>query len=358
MWLVVVVVFLFLSNSFLEIKGGHHAGGGLVNPEDPCNPYLHSPEIVEKSVVIAKDILIKNPSSVSLENRLVVMVIFGGGFSDQIRLPHLRCSLRKLQLNVMPATPLDIYLWVPAKDTEPANIPDWLKAPEYDRVFLMPIPLESFRMPCGLSNDATWTVRKHFSLEYYIMGRWRMTFAIDFVRAMGYKYYLQLDDDAMINNQLNMNIVDTFKSKGYNMGVFSDHFGEPITITNGLPELTKFWLTINNFIPQGTLLEHVRGHTLANVNSDDWDRYYHPVYFLILDIDYWFTDNVQSFVSLIMKTGRDIEGRWLEQMIQNMVRLVFIPKEKVWIVNEVDVGHDRHHKASFENWCVKTGIIK
>lgn len=355
----IIVVFLLLGCCIDSqyVRGGHQ-GGGLINSADTCNPYLHNPEIVEKSVVTAKEILVKNPSAVALENRLVVMVIFGGGFNDQVRLPHLRCSLRKLQLNIMPNTPLDIYLWVPVKDAESANIPDWLKSPEFNRVFVMPIPPESFRIPCGLSDDSTWTARKHFSIEYYIMGRWRMTFAIDFVRAMGYKYYLQLDDDAMVNNQVSLNIVENFKAKGYNMGVFSDHFGEPITITNGLPELTKYWLTINKFTPRGTLLERVRGNSLANVNSDDWDRYYHPVYFLILDMDYWFGEDVQSFVSLVMKTGRDIEGRWLEQMIQNMVRLVFIPKEKVWVMNEVDVGHDRHHKASFDNWCVKTGIIK
>jgi hypothetical protein len=142
------------------------------------------------------------------------------------------------------------------------------------------------------------------------------------------------------------------------MGVFSDHFGEPLFITNGLPELVKYWLTVNLYTPKGDLVNRLEGKNLKNLSSETWDRYYHPGYFLIIDIDFWFRPEVQNFVMTILRVGRDIEGRWSEQMIHNFVRMIFIPNENVWIMNEVDIGHDRFQKSSFENWCVKTGIYK
>jgi hypothetical protein len=39
------------------------------------------------------------------------------------------------------------------------------------------------------------------------------------------------------------------------------------------------------------------------------------------------------------------------------MRLVFIPEERLLVMNDVDIGHDRHKKENFQAWCVKTGLI-
>jgi len=189
------------------------------------------------------------------------------------------------------------------------------------------------------------------------MGRWRITTGFDFIHKMGYKYYMQLDDDAMINNKIDFNIVEKFRRKEYNMGVFSDYIGEVPHVTQGLAELTRYWLSITKFTPTGPLFDHMNPKNIDGLTSKGWDRYYHPTYFLITEIDFWFSDIVQDYLTTVLQSGRDVEGRWGDQVTQNMMRIIFIPKDKVWVMTEIDVGHDRHKRSNFEQWCIKSGIF-
>ena len=45
----------------------------------------------------------------------------------------------------------------------------------------------------------------------------RLTFSLDFAKAMGYSYHLQFDDDAMLNSALAYNVVDKLKERNYLM---------------------------------------------------------------------------------------------------------------------------------------------
>ena len=333
-----------------------------------CNPLDHNEVEVAESAEMAKKLMLKNPNiNEPIPNRLAVMMLFGQGFrpatskGEQDRTLFLQCALQKLYRNMMGKTPLDIFIWIPFASME--FIPNWIKnSTLYPRTVIMPIQNKTWLVPCNLHDDAQWPLRKHFNVEYHIMGRWRLSFAFDFVRAVGYKYYLQFDDDAMLNNFLDFNLVSRFRNMSYEMGVFSDSFGEVAHIALGMAELTRYWLTVNKFQPTGLLFEHlspknIDGLVSQHGNVGGWDRFYHPGYFLIVSVDFWFSELVQDYLTTIFKSGRDVEGRWQEQLVQNMIRLVFIPREKLWVMNEVDIGHDRHKRQNFENWCVKTGII-
>jgi hypothetical protein len=174
---------------------------------------------------------------------------------------------------------------------------------------------------------------------------------------MGYKYHLQFDDDAMLNGPLRYDIVQKLRNSSISMGVFSDVIGEVAHLTLGLPELTRYWLRIRHFTPQGALFKHLRPPDLSGLSSDGWDRLYHPGYFVILSVDFWFQSEVQDYLTTVLRSGRDVEGRWQEQAVQNMIRLVFVPEEKLLVMWDVDIGHDRHKRENFQNWCVKTGLI-
>ena len=337
-----------------------------------CNPALHNTHEVLQSAQAALEILSKLPAhghkyaeEPRIQNRLAVMMLFGQGFlssSSLDRIPYLQCALKKLYKNMLPKTPIDVFIWVP--EASIGHVPSWLKnATEYPRTVVMPIVNTTWMVPCGLHDDSLWPLRKHFNVEYHIMGRWRLTFAYDFVRVMGYQYYLQYDDDACLNSFLDFNIVTKFQNSSYKMGVFSDHIGEVAHVALGIAELTRYWMTINKYLPQGTLFNHLTPKNIDGLfsnpgNFGGWDRYYHPGYFLITSIDFWFGDLVQDYLTTILKSGRDVEGRWQEQLVQNMIRLVFIPPGKLWIMNEVDIGHDRHKRLNFENWCIKDGTMK
>jgi hypothetical protein len=225
----------------------------------------------------------------------------------------------------------------------------------------MKIPVETWKIPCGLTNDSEWVLRKNFDIDYYLMGRWRLTFSLDFVKEMGYIYHLQFDDDAMINNKINYDIVQKLKKRKIQMAVSSKTADDLPSVLLGLPELTTFWLTTNSFRPIGTLNKHLKRQSLfrspTELSSKTWDRMYHPGYFMIINVDFWFDKNVQSYLTTVLRSGKDIEGRWQEQGVMNMIRLVFIVENKLLVMNDVDIGHDRRVKANFDNWCTKKGIV-
>jgi hypothetical protein len=77
---------------------------------------------------------------------------------------------------------------------------------------------------------------------------------------------------------------------------------------------------------------------------------------VIISVDWWFSERQQNYLTTVLRSGRDVEGRWQEQAVQNMMRLLFIPKERLWIAYEVDIGHDRHHPANFQKWCVEQNM--
>jgi hypothetical protein len=112
------------------------------------------------------------------------------------------------------------------------------------QVVVMPLYLKEFYRAAhhvGLGNNATWIRRYQFSYEYYLMGRfasllcnsttlaltaalhhlnrWRLTFMYDFVREMGHKFLLQVDDDTFVARKIDFNIVQAFTAKGIGMGM-------------------------------------------------------------------------------------------------------------------------------------------
>lgn len=326
-----------------------------------CNDKYHNTESVANSANKARQLLQNHPSDVPIKDRLLVMVLFSKGFVNSPemrgRLDYLRCSLLKLKANMMPTTTVDVFIWTLNTTTIVPVIPSWFNEKDFPRMNIIDIEPDTWRVPCGLIDDSKWAVRKHFDLDYYLMGRWRLSFSLDFAKEMGYGYHLQFDDDAMLNGKLDFNIVQKFREKNHLMGVFSDLIGEVPQCTLGLPELTRYWMTIKQHGPKGALFKHVNPPNMEGVSSAGWDRMYHPGYFIIINVDFWFQSEVQDYLTTVFRSGRDVEGRWQEQAVMNMMRLVFVPEPQLWVMYEVDIGHDRHNRRNFDNWCVKTGFI-
>jgi len=327
-----------------------------------CNPIPHDNISIQSAVVKGRNSLEKFDNNLPISDRLAIMILFSRGLNEKNskmnnRLEYLRCALVKLQKNLMVHTPADVYLWGLNSTDNPIVIPSWLTAKDFPRVHVMEIPDNTWKIPCGLIPDSEWAVRKHFDLDYYLMGRWRLAFSLDFAKTMGYKYHLQFDDDAMLNTPVEYNLLPKFQEKNYQMGVFSDWIGEVASVTLGLPELTAYWLKIAHYSPKGTIFQNTKPGDISGLTSDGWNRMYHPGYFLILSIDFWYSTEVQNYLNTVFRSGRDVEGRWQEQAVMNMIRLIFIPKDQVWIMNDIDIGHDRHKRQHFENWCIKTGIL-
>lgn len=332
--------------------------------ETTCNPTHHNPEAVQGTVEAAKSLIGRFPTEVAIKDRLAVMILFSRGFHPERgaganRLNYLRCALLQFQRRIAVKTPVDIYIWVlqPSGDAGKAiEVPEWLNSTAFPRVNVIGIPSESWRVPCGLLPDSQWNLRKKFDFDYYLMGRWRLTFSLDFAQAMGYEYHMQFDDDAVVLSDVDYNIVDKLRTEKHDMAVTSDLLGEVPHITLGLAELTNFWIKINKYTVQGALFSRLNPKSLAGLSSDGWDRYYHPGYWMITRIGWWYDSLPQSYLEMILRSGKDIEARWQEQAVMNMMRLVFIPEAQVHIMHKPDIGHDRHRKENYQNWCAKQGI--
>ena len=83
-------------------------------------------------------------------------------------------------------------------------------------VYTMEIQREAWFVS-SLANDTSWVGRDAFDLDYYLTGRWRLTFSLDFAHQMGYKYHLQLNDDTIINNKIGYNFIDKMMTSGVSM---------------------------------------------------------------------------------------------------------------------------------------------
>lgn len=326
-----------------------------------CNPYIHNPAQVAQAVTQAKQLLSRFPTGIPIKDRLLVNILFSQGFSNvnrnsANRLNHLRCALIKLQRGLGSNTTLDIFIWSLNTTSRPLNIPYWLNESSFPRVNVIEIPELVWRKPCGLIPDRQWVVRKNFDLDYYIMGRWRLTFSMDFAKEMGYEYTTQFDDDCVMLNSINYSLIEKLKNGRYDAVMYPDLIGEVKHVVNGLPELTQYWLRYKNFNPVGNLLKHVKGNSLTNLNMDGWDRMYHPGYFIIFRVALWHSNEVQSYLNTILRLGSDVEGRWQEQPIMNMIVMIFVPEERLLLSPDIDLGHERHKKQYFQEWCVKVGI--
>jgi hypothetical protein len=287
-----------------------------------------------------------NNQVLDYKNRLAVMFVSSHGINANST-KYLKCSLLKLQSNLLPTTPADIFLWIHSNSTY--VIPKWLSS--LKNTYIMPIHNDVWNIP-SLSNDSTWVGRDAFELDYYLTGRWRLTFSLDFAHQMGYKYHLQLDDDTFMNSKIGYNFIHRMSSQNLKIAVPYQIWQDTPEMLAGLAELTRYWLYITKFTPVGPLYEHLTPKSITGLTTDSWDRKYHPGYFTIIDLDFWFGSDVQDFLVTVLRTGRDVEGKWQEQGVINMIRLLFIPQSQVFSIQiSDDIRHDRYIKSNYENWC-------
>jgi hypothetical protein len=312
--------------------------------------------IVTDAVKNAIQLLNISNSSLNFQDRLAVMILFTKPFNDIKRSKLLKCSLRKLISNMM-NTPLDIYVF--NKREHVLNTPEWLQGIR-QYVHIMNIHDESWKFPCNLQDHRLWIGYKKFELDYYLMGRWRLTFQMEFLRAMGYSYFLQYDDDTMLNSIIKMNIVNHFRNNQILFGASTYYGREQAMVVDNLAEMTKEWIIMTRFEPQGPLVKHIQSfHGISTFNSTTWDRMIYLGFFIILDVNHWFNNHyLQDYLKYILQSGKDITNRWQEQAVQNMIRLLFIPENKVWIARDAEIGHDRFSKIKFRKWCMLTGIVR
>jgi hypothetical protein len=343
-WTVAVYVLASASMMTATASGHQNTASSLLDRLDPSNSHIILRGGDEDWVTVGyqeelntlttglKDAF--GPQKVSqLVDTLAVMIVFSYSFeqpftSSQVdRLAHLHCSLYHLANNIAPYTKLDVYLWVAAREI--SRLPSFMRTLP-GMVYIVPIPESSWQDPPGTTFNVNWNYASVHDQDYYLMGRWRNTFAFAFVREMGYQYMLQLDDDTFAYDEFPFDIVQRLRNLGSVMGIRSALKWEPADLVAGLPELARYWMVTRNVsVPIGPLFELLTPPNISGLYSGGWDPLTFQGCFVIFDINFWFHEVVQDFVNLVLKTGSDAEQRWNDQSVQNMVRLLFVPWDSV-----------------------------
>jgi hypothetical protein len=283
------------------------------------------------------------PNSLT-RDRLAVMILFSFPIESNgthAQFPALHCSLQNLYNYVKPHTPLDVFLWVNASTVQ--HLPDWLLH-DFEDLHIMAIDENSWQISPLLARTYLWTFSLNFSAGYHLMGRWRLSFAPDFAHRMGYKYMMIMDDDLFFNSAtaFNFNLVHTFNSERTALAYRNKKQIEIGEVVDGLPELVKYWMVTRNVTkPWGPLMDDFTPNSLASVSSENWNRETYGNSFYVVNLDFWFEPPVQDFLDLVFNTGGDMMQRWNEQGVMNMMRILFLPKEHVYIFPQNTMLHEK-----------------
>lgn len=334
------------------------AGNGTTSSAVGCPRDVVFPEDVAGAVGAAKDLLsrLRYPNiKTDLKDRLAIHMLNSVGFSsgrlDEIRQNVVRCNLMVMQQRVLPHTPYDLFMW-----TADGIVPPWLNETHFQRIFVMKIPQRAWSVPCGLRPRSEWVGYPGFATDYFLMGRWRLAFAPAFSRAMGYSYFAHWDTDAVPSEELSVNIVDAMREGGgRDMGVYSGQGGagtEKASMLLGIAEFAAFFMHSEGYLnPEGPIFKHVSPASLSGLNSAGFDRQYFRGFFTVLSVDFWFKPIVQRFLNLVMIMGKDIEMRWQEQGVINMMRLLFVPEARLFTLNS-GIFHEHSQRIVFSKMCL------
>lgn len=201
-------------------------------------------DVIESDIPMLRHLLnsqLAESERENIHNVLAVMIIFAFRLEMPInlqmhrRLAYLHCALSKLFANVGRFTPIHVYLWV--QESSIPYLPSWINE-MFPEVIVVSIPPSSWMMPTDSGDREKWNYGSYHD-DYFLMGRWRLTFAMSFVKSMGYEYILQMDDDTFFMDEIAFNIVSHFRDRNLVWGLRNRKFMEIPFITEGFAELTR-----------------------------------------------------------------------------------------------------------------------
>jgi hypothetical protein len=105
-------------------------------------------------------------------------------------------------------------------------------------------------------------------------------------------------------------------------------------------------ITRNYLTPAGPLFENVATGNITGLHGEGWNRQIVSGNFMLFDVGFWFEPAVQDFMQLVHSTGSDMNMRWQEQAVVNMVRLLFLPGERVHAFPQHQSLHQKVHDAA------------
>lgn len=228
-------------------------------------------------------------------------------------------------------TPLQPYIFH-QDDNVPRGLEDRVNAvgTHFTTVFVQ-LRADDYVLPVGgwlPTNDTRkWTGAG--PAEYRQMGHWRLTYPFKFVRTMGHPYLLFLDLDSFVRESVPFDLLAEVEARRapFAYRVLSR---EPRSVSQALAELARYYIVSTETVPSKLLWDDcvppdMRG--LYSAHEDDaggWQRTVLYGNFVMVSIDFWFREEVQQFLQLVLLSGDHVVKRWNEQGVLGMVRLLFV----------------------------------
>ncbi|KAG2497299.1 hypothetical protein HYH03_004882 [Edaphochlamys debaryana] len=279
---------------------------------------------------------------------------------DRDRVAMLRKSIDLLRENLFPTTEANVYVF-----TTDVYVDDMRSAlgeqGRLPNVAVLPLDNSSWSIP-ELGRDSTQWMGL-FPAPYRLMGDWRMSFMPYFVRTMGHRFVLQLDDDSFILSPVGRDLVAMFEQNGLKIAAQKIN-RDPPQVTWGLAELARYFIVSHKIAPT-QLFSYCRPRNLDGLHSTfdqkrlagsltpeqmqalqednmpstgGWTR--HVLYgnCVMYSLEWWFTPMVHRFVQLCRATGGPFMYRWNEQGVLAMLWQIFVRPEEFYMF-EFDYRH-------------------
>jgi hypothetical protein len=79
--------------------------------------------------------------------------------------------------------------------------------------------------------------------------------------------------------------------------------------------------------------------------------------FTIINLEFWYNVAVQDYLTLLLRTGSDMEQRWSDQGVMNMMQLLFSPYESVYTFENTLIIHSKPENLALLDSCIYKGAF-
>lgn len=331
-----LILFVFLSLSAVSSDEHHEFAHSKYLKHD----FVHSRVSIAKSLLHEAHIDIN-----STADRLAILLLYTHSIKNTVNGPCLKYSITQFYKNIQKGgTKADIFLFVKSEWMSAIAALPWIKELSH-QVFLIPIDMEQWVKPLETlrPRDKGWS--DGFTIDYRLMGDWKLRYSFPFAYELGYKYMLQADSDTYVMSLVGYDLVKDMKDKGILMGNRNLFYTEPVVYHKGLPEITRYFLAtrlgLDSYVTaqnaskagiKGPLLKHCYPQDINGLRTGDpinkmgWDAQAVSGNFNLFSLDWYMSWEVQDFLNLVFETGGHIEHRWCDAVTMGMLSQLFVPE--------------------------------
>lgn len=298
--------------------------GMLNKQENSCRSDPSAHKTMKASIEIARSQLSSGKSTTDnlTQDTLAVMLLSNNA--------NQTChALQNLIGQLLTWNPLDIFVFSLNNSLYTRNA--W-EMPQLNVIFMS--LYEHWETPDQAGSRDLWTASR-FGEDYRRMGHWRLAFQMEFALELGYKFVLQIDDDSAFLQPIEYNLIQYMASHDLKMAARNIIAHDEPDVTQGLAELAKFFLVSEGLQPKSLFIEcrpaNISGLYTSGVGGTQ-DGGYSTKYiygnFVIISLDFWFQEEVQRLVKLVLSTGGHFRHRWNEQQVQSLVWQIFLARDE------------------------------